>query len=607
MTSRREFARATVSGSSQPVPITFLAGLERLPWDVLVGGTTHHGADASISEGADAKAATCFRCYIDTTQLRDVRLPSIDEPGATVDPGPPDEGRGSSAKLLTGMFDRLSGGDLARCRAVHPSWKAWLDEPVELAATGPADRAPAVYLWLNAAARDLAASQQLMLEAPAVGQQPQPQGTEAAPPSGAQRLLDHAGELRLPVQSDSGHTGANRNLSGSSNSGTTGPGAAPPHNPALPSSVPRAEEPDGEVQGAAASDSSAAASASSAHTSPDPASSHPSLHQQQTEEISPRPPQPQPLVSPPRAGGSPRLILHMLLPPPAHQPQQQQLLQVSAQPIASYGGVLRWPWRLVAAAEEAAEAGRPGHVAFSRYLEAVLLERQTAALHALHRVPHALRLASSYVQARRYRQSAGVYCGRFGTTLERAAERLMAMCVDGRALLDEHDCWQVQDDDGGHATAQLSSVRCSLALYSHAADQHLADAVAALQAAAGVPLGAAGADLPGQPQVAQRLAAVTRPLLELLVSARRGLRAAAGMVPRLGSRPPAGCRDAVGAAGALQGAVRSVAELLVRGEGVWGEHVEQELRVAAGEVERLLARVAPDVAGGGAGSAVHAG
>eukprot|EP00198_Chlamydomonas_reinhardtii_P009322 XP_001698659.1 predicted protein [Chlamydomonas reinhardtii] len=42
-----------------------------------------------------------------------------------------DVGFGSNVGGSGGVFDRLSGGDLARCRAVHSSWRDWLDQGEE--------------------------------------------------------------------------------------------------------------------------------------------------------------------------------------------------------------------------------------------------------------------------------------------------------------------------------------------------------------------------------------------------------------------------------------------------------------------------------------------
>jgi hypothetical protein len=150
---------------------------------------------------------------------------------------------------------------------------------------------------------------------------------------------------------------------------------------------------------------------------------------------------------------------------------------------------------------------------------------------------------------------------------------------------------QVLDDGSGHAAAQLSSVRCSLALYTHAADQHLADAGGALEAVISS-LDVAGGDLWEQAYV-PGLGRVLGQLMDMLVVGRRSLRAVAAMVPRPGARPRAqDCQDACEAAAGLQDAVRAAAETLVQGECLWAERMEPELRREARALERMLTRVA---------------
>ncbi|EFJ41345.1 hypothetical protein VOLCADRAFT_107742 [Volvox carteri f. nagariensis] len=536
---------------------TYPAGLERLPWDVLVGGMPCYGTVSNFFAGCATAgipdaildtyshrpsgwnvlfaaatqipigAAKALGCRCEAATQRDTSS-SCSCAGHSNTSANTHIKIGSV--LFRGIFDRLAGCDLARCRAVHPTWRAWLDETtssspqpttamtatrdVELrdagCSSGSGVGAPVTRLWLNAAVRDLMLCTwpgfQLQMEEEALWcdrthplvlqQQQRPivprvvQGEHSWPLCGA---------LDWPWT---------RVMQGNTRC-TTG------HQPHQQQQRPEQQ---------------ALASGSGSLQIPP---------QRMLRVIVRRPP------PPPTDHRLPPLPLQ--LHDFAHQPQ----FGVAGSPCGG-GAAFRWYSRLQRLLNttleiEAAEAGQPGHRTYCHYLEAVLRERQIAALHALQHVPHALRLASSYVQVGRYLQSGGAHCGRFGTTLERAAERLMCMCSDGRVLLDWDMCWQVLDDAGGHAAAQLSSVRCSLALYTHAADQHLADVYAAIEAVAST-LGTAG-ELPGQQHV-PTLAIVALQMLRLLLVARHWLRALAAMVPRLGARPAlADCTDACSAAG----------------------------------------------------------
>lgn len=110
---------------------------------------------------------------------------------------------------------------------------------------------------------------------------------------------------------------------------------------------------------------------------------------------------------------------------------------------------------------------------------------------------------------------------------------------------------------------------------------------------------AAGEDMVpgGQPHV-ERLGRAIRCLFGRLASARRGLRAVAVEMPRLGTRPPlAGCADAVAAVVVLQESVRTVAEVLMDADRVWNHLGELELVSEVVACEQLMVSMAESVDG----------